>query len=91
MISRVIITIDPTAVSQRSWDDFCNARGLVLQPTGYFKAGDGLRAGCQGGRVSFFSRSSDAPVKVARLATRFQIEFGGQVAVVNNLPALVGA
>ena len=95
MISRVVITTDPSAVSQRAWDDFCHARGLVLQPSGYFKSETGLRAGCQGGRVSFFSRTVGYPSctteLIALLAARFQAEFGGQVVRADNMPALVGA
>lgn len=75
MISRIIVTLDPAAISQREWDDFCQGQGLSLRPTGYFAA-NGLHAGCQLGRVSFFSRNVD---KINHLAASFLRKFGGQV------------
>lgn len=77
MISRVIVNLGPDAISQREWDDFCQAHGLLLRPTGYFAA-NGLHAGCQLGRVSFFSRSID---KTNSLAASFLHKFGGRVSV----------
>jgi len=96
MISRVIVTTEPNAVSQRAWDDFCHARGLVLQPSGYFKSESGLRAGCQKGRVSFFSRTTGYPSVTTDLlalyAGKFIAEFGGRITRTDNMPvSLVGA
>lgn len=85
MISRVIVKTDPGAVTQRSWDDFCHAQGLLLRPTGYF-AVNGLHAGCEGTRASFFSRSAE---RTNRLAACFLLRFGGEVA--SQLPVLTAA
>ncbi len=95
MIHRIVITVDP-AISQCAWDDFCNVRSLVLQPSGYFKdTATGLRAGYQGSRVSFFTRSagegSTASVLLSLMAANFQVNFGGQVVSADNARILVGA
>lgn len=75
MISRVIVNFNPATVSQRDWDDFCHAKGLALRPTGYFAA-NGLHAGAQDGRASFFSRDAD---KTAHIVASFLLTFGGWV------------
>lgn len=87
MLNRIIVTFDPTTVSQGAWDDFCRTQGLNLRPTGYFAA-NGLHAGCQGGRASFFSGDY---ARTSRLAASFLYRFGGQVTVQLSPRVLVPA
>lgn len=87
MLNRIIVTLDPTVVSQGTWDDFCHTQGLALRDTGYFAA-NGLHAGCQGGRASFFSRDY---ARTSRLAASFLHRFGGQVTVQLSPRVLVTA